>query len=147
MPENNTSELQYELEENYEPLTIADKADGSGTTWPELVSELNRMNRQIAALTQNSGSWDSQFQVVKFTVLSPAVTGGMAQAIIIPVEEIQGYAPLAIAGWSTGSRDLIPYRVRLVDSNANINIGLRAMKTLAAGDSTIEVDVVYAISI
>lgn len=54
MPENN--EPQYELDENYEPLGIVDAADGSGTTWPEFIGQVNKMDNQVAALTERSDS-------------------------------------------------------------------------------------------
>lgn len=56
MPEN---ENQYELDKDYAPLGIVDAEDGSGTTWPEFVGQVNKMDNQVAALTEVC---DSQFQ-------------------------------------------------------------------------------------
>lgn len=59
MPENNQS--QYELDHDYAPIGIVDASDGSGTTWPEFVGQVNKMDNQVAALTEDR---DSRSQAV-----------------------------------------------------------------------------------
>lgn len=70
MPENN--EPQYELDHDYAPLGIVDAEDGSGTTWPEFVGHVNKMDNQVAALTEYG---DSRTQELAQYAVNVSTTG------------------------------------------------------------------------
>ena len=63
------NDSKYELDKDYAPLGIDDAEDGNGTTWPEFVSQVDKMDNQVAALTEVC---DSKLQLtgeaVKFEV-------------------------------------------------------------------------------
>lgn len=89
MPENN----EYELDENYEPLGIVDAADGSGTTWTEFIGQVNKMDNQVAALTEDRYS---RFQIVEAPEQHVAVQGSSILVQDVPISVPDGYTIVGI---------------------------------------------------
>lgn len=52
-------EISYQFEEDFVPVEIVDSTDETRTPLSVLVSEVNRLQQQVAALTQKSKKWDS----------------------------------------------------------------------------------------
>lgn len=106
MPENN--EPQYELDHDYAPLGIVDAADGSGTTWPEFVEQVNKMDNQMAALTEVC---DSQFQMLFTGTIQPDAT-----------VEIEGIDAAHVLGVKTNVSDNV-FQVAVINGSINASFG------------------------
>ena len=93
---DSAGEISYQFEEEYAPVEIIDSTDETRTPLSVLISEVNRLQQQVAALTQMAKKLDSVCSVLSFVFGSSGIgdfsmhvyNNGIKQRVLFTPTEI-----------------------------------------------------------